>query len=109
MECKCVHGYIGNFCHKAKCREGCHPDNGFCSKPGQCWCRPGWEGPTCETCVKYPGCQNGTCTLPWECNCTDDYVGMLCDRKASDPEPTTTKKPATVASPFGAILVEGRR
>ena len=54
---------------------------GFCNKPGECWCLPGWTGPRCEDCVPYPGCQNGRCHKPWECICNNGYSGMLCDKK----------------------------
>ena len=48
-------------------RPGCNLKNGYCDGPNQCWCKPGWSGPTCNDCVKYPGCVNGFCTDPWEC------------------------------------------
>ncbi len=67
LECKCQDGYLGQFCHKPKCRDGCDKDNGFCTEPGECWCRPGYTGPTCTECMPYPGCDNGFCEGPWEC------------------------------------------
>ena len=55
------------FCHKPICRDGCDKDSGFCTEPGECWCRPGYTGPTCTECLPYPGCANGFCEKPWEC------------------------------------------
>ena len=35
-ECACREGWEGIYCSKARCRQGCHPDFGFCDRPGDC-------------------------------------------------------------------------
>nr|XP_006632455.2 PREDICTED: protein delta homolog 1 [Lepisosteus oculatus] len=59
---------------------GCNPENGFCETSGECRCRPGWRGQTCDQCVPYPGCLHGTCQKPWQCICEEGWVGSQCDR-----------------------------
>ena len=41
--------------------QGCNTEHGYCQRPGYCSCREGWSGPTCNECVRYPGCANGYC------------------------------------------------
>ena len=40
----------------------------------------GWTGPTCNECMRYPGCVNGKCNLPWECICDNGWHGKKCDK-----------------------------
>ena len=82
-------------------------DHGFCTNEkgfaNECICYPGWSGPNCTECVKYPGksatlkaifpllginctCHfvpgcpaEGTCNEPWECNCADGVEGKYCN------------------------------
>ena len=35
-ECNCDLGWQGIYCSKAICRQGCHPEYGFCDRPGDC-------------------------------------------------------------------------
>lgn len=108
MECICQEGFEGNFCEQAICSEvrsanspknkvpaltnvifthfifpqGCNRVTGFCSEPNECWCRPGYQGPTCDECTTYPGCVNGFCDRPFQCICQPGFTGKLCDRPA---------------------------
>ena len=45
-----------------------------------CICQTGWEGPNCDICRTYPGCEQGTCEKrpdggekPWTCHCNEGY------------------------------------
>ncbi|MEQ2190726.1 hypothetical protein XENOCAPTIV_007197 [Xenoophorus captivus] len=40
----------------------------------------GWQGPSCNECVHYPGCLHGTCSQPWQCNCQEGWGGLFCDQ-----------------------------
>lgn len=40
----------------------------------------GWQGPSCNECVRYPGCLHGTCSQPWQCNCQEGWGGLFCDQ-----------------------------
>ncbi|XP_048830335.1 protein delta homolog 1 isoform X2 [Brienomyrus brachyistius] len=62
-----------------ECRADCSSENGFCEKPGECRCRSGWQGATCEQCMPFPGCLHGTCQRPWQCICEDGWLGSQCD------------------------------
>ncbi|XP_061109629.1 protein delta homolog 1 [Conger conger] len=62
-----------------ECSPGCDPNNGFCEKPGECRCRPGWQGATCNQCVPFPGCRHGSCEKAWQCVCEEGWVGSQCD------------------------------
>ncbi|XP_036450000.1 protein delta homolog 1 [Colossoma macropomum] len=62
------------------CRAGCNLENGFCDKYGECRCRPGWQGLTCEQCVPFPGCVHGKCEKAWQCICEQGWVGSQCDQ-----------------------------
>nr|XP_056707260.1 protein delta homolog 1 [Euleptes europaea] len=61
------------------CKPGCHPLHGFCEVSGGCRCQPGWQGPVCDQCIPFPGCQHGTCAKPWQCICEEGWLGSLCD------------------------------
>ncbi len=49
--------------------------------PDVCECDVGYEGITCEQCVKLPGCQFGKCTEALECICDEGYTGAKCDTR----------------------------
>lgn len=79
----CLDGWEGEYCDKAICMPGCHPDNGFCDEPNECKCKLGWEGKHCNVCIPYPGCHpdHGTCKKPyWECNCEEGWGGLFCNQ-----------------------------
>ncbi|XP_056152466.1 protein delta homolog 1 [Lampris incognitus] len=63
-----------------ECSAGCNPEGGFCEEPGECRCKPGWQGETCNRCVPFPGCLHGSCQKAWQCICEDGWVGSLCDQ-----------------------------
>lgn len=67
--------------HIAKCREGCHAQNGFCVEPDQCQCKMGWRGENCTECDTEPGCLHGTCDKPLECLCEPGWTGPLCSSR----------------------------
>ncbi|XP_014671853.1 PREDICTED: delta-like protein D isoform X2 [Priapulus caudatus] len=75
----CLSGWSGAYCTDAICLSGCHKEHGFCELPGECKCRPGYNGKLCDRCMTYPGCQHGTCQSPWECTCLSGWGGMLCN------------------------------
>lgn len=101
LECRCQPGYRGLLCQSGKtfwnscqtvflnikvyfvamCNSTCHPQHGYCEKPGECRCRTGWMGEDCDKCHAYPGCKHGTCRRPWECNCEPGWGGFLCDEQ----------------------------
>ncbi|KAG7466452.1 hypothetical protein MATL_G00164940, partial [Megalops atlanticus] len=62
-----------------ECSPGCDPDNGFCEQTGECRCKPGWQGATCNQCIPFPGCVHGSCEKAWQCNCEEGWVGSRCD------------------------------
>ncbi|KAL8590103.1 hypothetical protein ACOMHN_034334 [Nucella lapillus] len=78
----CLDGWQGEYCDRAICLPGCHPDNGFCDEPNECRCRLGWDGKHCNVCIPYPGCQHGSCTTKpyWECNCDEGWGGLFCNQ-----------------------------
>ncbi|CAH8500977.1 unnamed protein product [Schistosoma rodhaini] len=64
----------------AICNIGCHPVHGTCSRPGECDCATGWQGPLCDECIKYLGCKHGTCNdAPFTCRCLPNWGGSFCD------------------------------
>ncbi|XP_050714055.1 delta-like protein 1 [Eriocheir sinensis] len=77
----CMEGWTGieGYCVDPICREGCHDKTGYCHKPDECKCHMGWQGPNCDQCVKYPGCQYGSCEKPWQCNCDEGWGGLFCN------------------------------
>merc|ERR1712198_272774 len=48
FECLCDCGFEGVNCEKPRCKDGCHPQNGFCDLPDECRCKPGWTGANCQ-------------------------------------------------------------
>lgn len=72
---KCLPGWKGNYCTEAICAEGCKGD---CSKPGECNCKFGFQGPLCDRCIPQPGCGHGTCNKPFECVCDEGWGGTYC-------------------------------
>ena len=104
MECVCDPGWMGSLCTCPKCKPGlmqlhiyasslpyiivrtigCNMDHGFCANENgtaECLCHPGWSGPDCDTCIKYPGCPDqGTCDRPWECDCSPDLDNPFCNK-----------------------------
>ena len=43
-------------------------------------CRDGYEGPFCDQCIRYPGCQHGKCNEPWTCHCEEGWGGLFCNQ-----------------------------
>uniref|UniRef100_A0A803SUN5 Protein delta homolog 2 n=1 Tax=Anolis carolinensis TaxID=28377 RepID=A0A803SUN5_ANOCA len=43
-------------------------------------CDPGWDGASCEQCVRMLGCIHGTCHQPWQCICQSGWAGKFCDK-----------------------------
>ncbi|XP_059087649.1 delta-like protein 1 [Tigriopus californicus] len=78
-ECNCNEGWQGVFCSEAICKEGCHPNSGFCDLPGQCECHIGWQSENCTDCAVLPGCIHGYCNRPLECICEEGWTGEFCD------------------------------
>ncbi|XP_018619627.1 protein delta homolog 1 isoform X1 [Scleropages formosus] len=74
-----VNAAPGVFWTGFECSAGCSPENGFCETPGECRCRPGWRGATCEQCVPSPACVHGTCVSAWQCICEAGWSGDNCD------------------------------
>lgn len=64
----------------AICSADCSERHGFCESPGECKCRLGWQGPSCNECVHYPGCLHGTCSQPWQCVCKEGWGGLFCNQ-----------------------------
>uniref|UniRef100_A0A8B9PGS2 Delta like canonical Notch ligand 4 n=1 Tax=Apteryx owenii TaxID=8824 RepID=A0A8B9PGS2_APTOW len=54
--------------------------NGYCNKPGECICRPGWQGRYCDECIPHIGCRHGTCKTQWQCICDEGWGGLFCDQ-----------------------------
>ncbi|XP_071548021.1 uncharacterized protein [Panulirus ornatus] len=77
---QCSEGWTGEDCQQPVCREGCHPEHGNCSRPGQCRCAPGWGGPLCSECVKPTNCEHGSCTANEPCVCHEGWSGPMCTR-----------------------------
>ncbi|XP_075883760.1 protein jagged-2-like isoform X2 [Nelusetta ayraudi] len=79
---ECMEGWtnLASSCKTAICKQGCSPEHGTCSVPGECKCNYGWQGPLCDECVPYPGCVHGTCSEPWQCTCEKNWGGLLCDK-----------------------------
>ncbi|CAD5110836.1 DgyrCDS198 [Dimorphilus gyrociliatus] len=62
----------------AICKTGCL--HGFCDRPGECRCDPGWQGDKCDRCKPFPNCKNGYCLdKPWQCICKKNWGGSLCN------------------------------
>lgn len=68
------------FSLAAICLAECSRSHGYCEKPGECKCRIGWQGPSCDECVRYPGCLHGSCLQPWQCNCQEGWGGLFCNQ-----------------------------
>ncbi|KAL0969610.1 hypothetical protein UPYG_G00229770 [Umbra pygmaea] len=68
-----------------ECSTGCNPENGYCEKPGECRCRPGWNGETCRQCLLFPGCVHGSCERAWQCICEEGWIGKQCDQEQAKP------------------------
>ncbi|NXS39371.1 DLL4 protein, partial [Balaeniceps rex] len=64
----------------AICLSGCTEQNGYCNKPGECICRPGWQGRYCDECIPHIGCRHGTCKTQWQCICDEGWGGLFCDQ-----------------------------
>ncbi|KAM7289608.1 uncharacterized protein ISCGN_029737 [Ixodes scapularis] len=77
---ECLEGWTEPECDVPACADGCHPEHGFCERPGECLCKMGWEGARCERCTPMPGCLHGTCNASFECNCLPGWDGFFCNR-----------------------------
>jgi len=44
-----------------------------------CSCLIGWEGESCDQCIRNPDCGNGYCYEPWQCICHGDWTGLNCN------------------------------
>ncbi|KAI5726630.1 hypothetical protein M8J76_005731 [Diaphorina citri] len=77
---KCLPGWSGDYCTKAKCLPGCDEQHGHCNKPDECLCHSGWKGKMCDQCERYPGCLHGSCHKPWECLCDEGWGGLFCNQ-----------------------------
>ncbi|XP_009997907.1 PREDICTED: delta-like protein 4 [Chaetura pelagica] len=76
-----VHGGVGAApASPAICLSGCTEQNGYCNKPGECLCRPGWQGRYCDECIPHIGCRHGTCKTQWQCICDEGWGGLFCDQ-----------------------------
>ncbi|XP_042705431.2 delta-like protein 4 isoform X2 [Chrysemys picta bellii] len=69
-----------NYLPEAICLSGCTEQNGYCNKPGECICRPGWQGRYCDECIPHIGCRHGTCKTQWQCICDEGWGGLFCDQ-----------------------------
>ncbi|XP_025024172.1 delta-like protein 3 [Python bivittatus] len=43
-------------------------------------CKVVFRGPSCDECVRYPGCLHGTRLQPWQCNCQEGWGGLFCNQ-----------------------------
>ncbi|KAJ8394223.1 hypothetical protein AAFF_G00048060 [Aldrovandia affinis] len=93
-----------------ECSPGCDPSNGFCEKPGECRCRPGWQGATCNQCVPFPGCLHGACEKAWQCLCEQGWVGSQCDvdTHPCSSEPCSNNSTCTETGDGGYVCVCAR-
>ncbi|CAN8031183.1 unnamed protein product, partial [Ixodes persulcatus] len=78
---ECLEGWTEPECDVPACADGCHPEHGFCERPGECLCKMGWEGARCERCTPMPGCLHGACNASFECNCLPGWDGFFCNRQ----------------------------
>ncbi|NXG28190.1 DLL4 protein, partial [Dromaius novaehollandiae] len=77
---KCFHHFYCQRRWTAICLSGCTEQNGYCNKPGECICRPGWQGRYCDECIPHIGCRHGTCKTQWQCICDEGWGGLFCDQ-----------------------------
>ncbi|CAL8329663.1 unnamed protein product [Lota lota] len=63
-----------------ECSAGCNTENGLCVNQGECRCKPGWRGRTCDQCIPFPGCLHGACEKAWQCVCKEGWGGSHCDQ-----------------------------
>ncbi|XP_064606949.1 wnt inhibitory factor 1-like isoform X2 [Liolophura sinensis] len=67
------------FVTTSLCRHECQ-NGGRCNQFGDCECKQGFNGKSCETAMCYPSCQNnGTCISPDYCMCPDGFSGKRCE------------------------------
>jgi len=95
VACNCVEGFYGPRCQHSlpePSSEECSCHNGGKCGEGKCHCPLGYEGETCERCVKSSAaCLNGgVCRLTDdkgpECHCLTGYTGERCEMTAcADP------------------------
>lgn len=80
-EVKCLPGWNGDLCDVPKCRSGCDPMQGYCTRPGECLCKLGYYGNQCNKCIPLPGCQHGYCNTSFECKCHEGWDGLFCSER----------------------------
>ncbi|XP_008123535.1 protein delta homolog 2 [Anolis carolinensis] len=68
-----------HFTQGDDCSDHCNLAHGSC-EDGKCRCDPGWDGASCEQCVRMLGCIHGTCHQPWQCICQSGWAGKFCDK-----------------------------
>ena len=73
-------------------------------KPNECWCKAGWQGPSCSECVPYWNCVHGTCNEPFECNCEFPYKGKKTVKNGSVGSVGSVRK-ITVFYGFYGVMV----
>ncbi|XP_019630752.1 PREDICTED: kielin/chordin-like protein isoform X25 [Branchiostoma belcheri] len=79
--CTCVFGYElqedGRSCRESGCDPAC--ENGGSCQFGQCFCLPGYSGPTCSSEAPCePTCENGGTCKAGQCVCPPGYLGPSC-------------------------------
>ncbi|CAL8273204.1 unnamed protein product [Merluccius merluccius] len=80
---------------RLECSGGCNAESGLCVKPGECRCKPGWRGRTCDQCIPFPGCLHGACEKAWQCVCEEGWGGSHCDQDTSPCSPQPCSANAT--------------
>lgn len=75
----CMDGWRGEQCDRPICSTNCSLHNGYCRRPNECLCKPGYQGSTCSDCIPHQNCMNGYCHSPNQCICKPNWGGLFCD------------------------------